>query len=183
MAKQSYPVFTFLLAMWLVYLVDLAIPVDLTQFGLVPRTLRGLMGIFTAPFLHGGFFHLLGNTIPLAMLMSLTIASRHRAWMIIVAIILISGCLLWIIGRNANHVGASGLVFGLSVFLITVGIRERKFASLGIALLVFFFFGGTLIWGVIPSFGSQVSWDGHLCGAIAGLAAGIFTTERATSFF
>ncbi|KAA1262369.1 Rhomboid family protein [Rubripirellula obstinata] len=183
MPKQTYPVFTFLLAMWLVYFVDLAIPADLTHLGLLPRSLRGLLGIVTAPFLHGGLGHLIGNTIPLAILMSLTIASRHRAWMVIVAIILISGCLLWVVGRSANHVGASGLVFGLCTFLITVGIRERKLASLGIAILVIFLFGTTLIWGVVPSFGSQVSWDGHLCGAVAGLAVGIFTTQKATAFF
>jgi membrane associated rhomboid family serine protease len=183
MQKRAYPVFTFLLAMWLVYLVDLAIPADLNQFGLQPRSLRGLVGIVTAPFLHGGFWHLFGNSIPLALLMFLTISSRHRAWLVILSIILVSGCLLWIFGRPANHVGASSLVFGLSTFLMTVGARERKFASLGIALLVLFFFGGTLFWGVIPSLGSQVSWDGHLCGAIAGLAIGFFTTEKATAFF
>ncbi len=182
MPKQAYPVFTFLLAMWLVYLVELAIPADLTQFGLLPRSLRGLLGIVTAPFLHGGLGHLIGNTIPLAILMSLTIASRHRAWLVILAVIVISGCILWIVGRNANHVGASSLVFGLCTYLITVGIRERKIASLGIAVLVIFLFGGTLIWGVIPSFGSQVSWEGHLCGAIAGLAVGVFSTGKRNAF-
>lgn len=183
MQKQAYPVFTFLLAMWLVYFVDLAIPANLSQFGLVPRSIRGLIGIVTSPFLHGSFGHLVGNTIPLALLMFLTISSRHRAWLAIATIIVLSGCALWVVGRSANHVGASGLVFGLSTYLITVGIRERKFGSLGIAILVTFLFGGTLIWGVIPSFGGQVSWDGHMCGAAAGFLVGFVTTNKATRFF
>jgi membrane associated rhomboid family serine protease len=183
MQKQAYPVFAFLLAMWLVYFVDLAIPANLTQFGLVPRSIRGLIGIVTSPFLHGGFGHLVGNTIPLAVLMFLTISSRHRAWPVMVAIVVLSGCVLWVVGRSANHVGASGLVFGLSTYLITVGIRERKFGSLAIAILVTFLFGSTLVWGVIPSLGGQVSWDGHLCGVAAGFLVGFVTTEKAIGFF
>ena len=183
MQKNAYVVFVFLLAMWLVYLVDLFIPADLTQFGLVPRSLRGLIGIPASPFLHGGLWHLIGNTIPLGILMFLTVSSRHKAWPAITAIILISGSLLWIVGRPASHVGASGLVFGLGGYLITVGIRERKLPSLGIALLVTFLFGGTLIGGVVPAWGGQVSWDGHLCGLIAGVGVGIVTTKKANAFF
>jgi membrane associated rhomboid family serine protease len=183
MQKQTYPLVVFLLLMWLVYLLDLAIPVDLTQFGLVPRSLRGLIGIPISPFLHGDFWHLIGNTIPLAILMFLTLSSRQHAFPAIMAIIFISGILLWVFGRSASHVGASGLVFGLSTFLVTAGVRERKLSSTGIALGVLFFFGGTLVWGIVPSFGSDVSWDGHMCGAIAGVVTGVLTTEKATAFF
>ena len=182
MQKPIDSVVLFLLVMWLVYLVDWVIPADFNQWGLMPRTLRGLIGIPLSPFLHGGLWHLIGNTLPLAVLMFLTLFSRHRALPIIIAVILIAGSLLWLVGRPANHVGASGLVFGLCAFLITVGIRERKLRSLAIALGVAFFFGGTLLWGILPSLGGHVSWEGHLCGLLAGIVVGTFTTPKNTAF-
>ncbi len=176
--KQAYPIFVLLLAMWLVRIVDSIVPIDLKQFGLLPRTFRGLIGVGSMPFLHAGWGHLISNTIPLAILLGLTIASRHRAWPVIVAIIVGNGALLWCLGRNAFHIGASGLVFGLIAYLITVGIRERQITSLGIALLAGFLFGGTLLTGMLPTYGSAMSWDGHLCGAVSGLIVGMGTTRR-----
>ena len=183
MPKQAYSVFVVLLAMWLIQIVDTIIPYDLTTWGLQPRTFHGLVGIPLAPFLHAGFGHLMSNTVPLIVLLTLTVLSRHQAWPVIGAIVLGGGALLWIIGRNANHVGASGLVFGLIAYLITVGIREKQLQSLGIAIVVGFLFGGTLLFGMLPAFGSSVSWEGHLCGAVAGLGIGIATTQRSQSFF
>lgn len=180
--NTSHPIVVILVVIWLVWIVDLLIPAALTDWGLHPRTLRGLVGIPLSPFLHGGFGHVFSNTIPLAILLFLTVASRHRAWPIIITITLAGGVLLWLFGRNANHVGASGLIFGLITYLLVVGFRERNFRSLGIALVVGFFFGGTLVWGVLPTFGGDVSWDGHLCGAIAGGAVGYATTQNANAF-
>jgi len=182
MPKQAYSVFVVVLAMWLIYIVDAIIPADLASWGLVPRTLSGLIGVVSSPFLHAGFGHLLSNTFPLVILLLLTIGSRHRAWPIIAAIVFGGGLLLWVVGRTANHIGASGLVFGLIAYLITVGIREKKLHSLGIAILVGFLFGGSLLSGLLPVFGSTVSWDGHLCGAAAGLAVGIATTQKPMTF-
>ncbi|TWT50175.1 Rhomboid family protein [Rubripirellula amarantea] len=183
MSKSAYSVFLVVLAMWLVRIVDAIIPADLNTWGLIPRTLTGLIGIPLSPFLHGGFGHLISNTIPLVILLMLTISSRHRPWPVIIAITLGGGSLLWIVGRNASHVGASGLVFGLIAYLITVGFREKQMVSLGIAVLVGFLFGGTLLSGVVPVFTSPVSWEGHLCGAVAGLVVGYVTTEKTRSFF
>ncbi|TWT84965.1 Rhomboid family protein [Planctomycetes bacterium CA13] len=177
MKKDAYPIVVLLLVMWLVRIVDVIIPADLNHFGLQPRTLHGVFGVGLMPFLHAGFGHLISNTIPLAILLGLTVASRHRAWPIIVTIVIGGGLLLWCFGRTANHIGASGLVFGLIAYLITVGIREKQFVSMGVALLVGFLFGSTLIFGVIPSFGSTVSWDGHLFGAISGILVGIWTSR------
>ncbi len=183
MPKQTHSVFVVLFAMWLIQIVDSLVPYDLTRWGLHPRSIHGLVGIPLAPFLHAGFGHLLSNTVPLVVLLLLTIMSRHRAWPVIGAIVIGGGVLLWIFGRNANHVGASGLVFGLIAYLITVGIREKQLVSLGIAIVVGFMFGGTLLLGMLPAFGSSVSWEGHLCGAIAGLGVGIVTTQSAKGFF
>jgi membrane associated rhomboid family serine protease len=76
--------------------------------------------------------------------------------------------LLWLFGRPANHIGASGLIFGLIAFLIVSGLLERRFVPLVISVVVIFFYGGSLLLGVVPRLGSHVSWDGHLFGAVAG---------------
>jgi membrane associated rhomboid family serine protease len=180
MPKSAYSVFVVLLIMWLVRIVDAIVPADLSAWGLRPRSISGLIGIPLSPFLHGSFGHLISNTVPLVILLLLTVSSRHRPWPIIATIVMGGGTLLWILGRNAIHVGASGLVFGLIAYLITVGIREKQLHSMGIAILVGFLFGGTLIFGVLPSLGSVVSWEGHLFGAVAGAAVGYFTTPRSS---
>lgn len=172
------PVAAVLAAMWLVYLVDVVLPVSIASLGLIPRSLRGLVGIPTMTFLHEGFGHLIGNTAPLGILLSLTVMTRDRPWPSIVSIALGGGALLWLFGRSANHVGASLLIFGLITFLITVGFREKHAMSIIIALAVGFFFGGSLFWGVIPMPGSTVSWDGHLCGAIAGVVVALSTNFK-----
>jgi len=183
MPNSLYPVAVFVALMWAVYLLDFIIPVSFVSHGLVPRSIGGVLGIATMPFLHAGFGHLLGNTIPIAILLSLTATTRDQPWEKIVAIAVLGGVLLWCFGRTANHVGASGLVFGLIVFLIIVGVREKQFLSLAVAVAVGLFFGGSLLGGVIPSVGSAVSWDGHVCGAIAGGVVGVVTTEKANAFF
>ncbi|TWT73251.1 rhomboid family intramembrane serine protease [Allorhodopirellula solitaria] len=182
MPPPIYQSAVFVAVMWGVFLLDLILPGSFLHYGLVPRTARGLPGIALMPFLHANYAHLLSNTIPIAILLALTLSTRPQAWASVIAIMLCSGALLWCFGRPANHVGASGLVFGLTTFLIIVGVREKQFLSLGVAVAVGLIFGGSLLSGIIPSFGSNVSWDGHLCGAIAGVVVGIATTERAESF-
>ncbi len=157
---------------WIVYLIDF------NSFGLVPRTLWGAVGIVSMPFLHIGWGHLLGNTVPLLILLALLAGSKARSWEIVAEIVIIGGVLLWIFGRNATHVGASGLIFGLVAFLIISGLLERRIIPLIVSFAVGILYGGTLIWGVLPGTDSQVSWDGHLCSAIAGgLVAWLLTRE------
>jgi membrane associated rhomboid family serine protease len=176
--QQAYPILVLLLVMWLVRIVDAVIPADLNQFGLVPRSLHGLAGIGLMPFLHGSFGHLIANTIPLVILLGLTVASRRRPWWIIGSIIFCSGALLWLFGRSAYHIGASGLVFGLIAYLITAGVREKQLASISVALLVGAVFGATLLSGIVPRIGSAISWDGHLLGAASGLLVGIGSSQK-----
>ncbi len=166
--EELHGVVLFLAAIWVLYGLSLVLPV-IDGFGLVPRTFRGLIGIVTMPFLHANFLHLLGNTIPLAVLLSLLAGSRANSVEVVGTIIVLGGAMLWLVGQRAVHVGASGLVSGLATFLITAGLRERRIVPLVVAVIVFFLYGTQLLWGVIPRFGSNVSWDGHLCGAIAGV--------------
>lgn len=155
----------FLAAIWIVFVLDRFLPLE--TFGLVPRHARGLVGIVAMPFLHGDFRHLLGNSIPLAVTLLLLAGSRANSKVIVVLIIILSGLGLWLFGRTALHIGASGLVFGLIAFHIFAGYFERRLRSIAIALVVGFLYATTLFQGVLPM-QKGVSWDGHLIGAIAG---------------
>lgn len=154
-------------AIWAVFLVSVPFP-GLDQYGVIPRRIVGLFGIPAMPFLHANLEHILSNTIPLVVLLILLAGSRAESWEVVVFIALLGGFLLWIFGREAVHIGASGLISGLIAFLILSGFLEKRIIPLLIALLVGFFYGGSLVIGVIPRLGSHISWDGHLCGAVAG---------------
>jgi membrane associated rhomboid family serine protease len=155
----------FIAVIWVVFALDLFLPLE--QLGVVPRTLRGLTGIVAMPFLHGDFKHLLGNTIPLAVTMLLLAGSRANSGAIVAIITLLCGIGLWLFGRPALHIGASGVVFGLIAFHVFAGIFERRLQSVVIALVVGLLYASTLVEGVIP-FQNGVSWEGHLIGALAG---------------
>ena len=155
-------------AIWCAFLIGKILPFNVNAWGVTPRTLGGLVGIPVMPFLHGSLSHLISNTVPLVVLLLLLSGSQARAWEVVVDVVLVGGLLLWLFGRSAVHVGASGLIFGLISFLIVSGVLERRLVSLAVAVLVGFLYGGSLLSGVIPKIGSHVSWDGHLAGAVAG---------------
>lgn len=157
----------FIGSIWVVFFLSWAVPA-IDHYGVVPRTAVGLAGIPAMPFLHANLQHLLANTIPLFVLLILLAGSRAESWEVVATIALLGGFLLWVFGRPAVHIGASGLISGLTTFLILSGFLEQRIIPLLVAILVGFFYGGSLIVGVIPRLGSNVSWDGHLCGAIAG---------------
>jgi membrane associated rhomboid family serine protease len=172
--RGSFGVVVVLLAtMWVVEVVD-AIVLDgrLERNGIQPRTVDGLRGIVWAPFLHGGVPHLISNTIPFIVLSALTLTGGIRRYLTASAlIILIGGLLVWTfsIGSNENHIGSSGWVFGLFGFLIAAAWFEKRPLSILVALLALFVYGGTILFGFVPRPG--LSWEGHLFGFVAGLAA------------
>lgn len=175
-----------LAVIWGAFLVQNLPYVHVSQYGLRPRTLVGLLGIGTMPFLHGGLGHLLGNTVSLFILLVLLAASRIGWHYVVAAIVVLSGTLLWLIGRGDTvHIGASALVFGLITFLIFRGIFQRQVVPVLIAVVVGCLYGTTLLWGVLPLSGDDVSWDGHLCGTLAGglVAYALATRPRWAKYF
>jgi len=173
---ELHGILLFVGTIWAVFLVSRAFP-TLDSFGVVPRTLVGLVGVPAMPFLHANLHHILSNTVPLLVLLALLAGSKARSWEIVIEVIVLGGVLLWLFGRPAVHIGASGLIFGLIVFLIVSGVLEKRTVPLIIAVLVGFLYGGSLASGIMPWVGPHVSWDGHLCGAIAGGAVAYGSSE------
>lgn len=156
----------FVALIWLVFAFDIILPLE--KLGLAPRSVQGLLGIVSMPFLHGNFTHIMGNTLPLITLLALLAGSRANSKVIVMMIVLLGGSLLWLFGQGKSiHIGASLLVFGLASFLIVSGIIEKRIVPLLISIFVAFSYGGTLFMGMLP-WQEGVSWDGHLFGAIAG---------------
>lgn len=167
-------VLAFIAVIWMVYVLDLFLPLE--QLGLVPRSVRGVAGIAAMPFLHGDLGHLIGNSVPLAVTLLLLAGSRANSGAIVLVIGLLSGLGLWLFGRTALHIGASGLVFGLISFHIFAGVFERRLQSVIIALVVGLLYASTIFRGILP-FQPGVSWDGHLFGAIAGAIVALITSR------
>jgi membrane associated rhomboid family serine protease len=159
------PIVVFIGIIWVVFIVDLFLPLE--RFGLVPRHLAGLIGIATMPFLHGNLAHLLANTVPLAVLLGLMVLTRPRPWSTMITLTLVSGAALWLFGRDALHIGASGLIYALMGFLLMAGLLERRLMSAVVALFIGLTYGTAIIGGILPGT-PGVSWEGHLFGLLAG---------------
>ena len=165
--REELPlVAAFIGIIWVVFILDRFLPLE--NFGLIPRNVNGLVGIVAMPFLHGDWAHIMSNTVPLIVLLTLLAGSKANSRWIVVGIVLLGGVLLWLFGRGtALHIGASGLVFGLAVFLIVSGFLERRTVPMIVAVVVTFLYGSSLLAGIMP-FQSGVSWDGHLFGGLSG---------------
>jgi membrane associated rhomboid family serine protease len=162
---------TVIAILWLVYLADLFLPVDLRHYGLRPRQISGLAGIVFAPLLHGSLRHLAANSGALFFLLIISLSfSRKLTLSALLMIAIVGGGLVWLIGgSNTVHIGASGIIFGLIGFLMSLGLFRREWGSLALSLVVFFFYGGALFTAFIP--GPGISWSGHVCGFLSGVMA------------
>jgi membrane associated rhomboid family serine protease len=169
----------FILLIWLLELVDwLILKGALDSWGVQPRTLEGLRGVLFMPFLHGGFGHLLANTIPFIILGWLVMLGGIPQFFIVMALTMFfSGMGAWLFGgTNSVHVGSSGLIFGFFGFIVTRAFFERSISSIFLAVFVFLLYGGILL-GTLP-LRAGVSWQGHLFGFIGGALAAYFLTAR-----
>jgi membrane associated rhomboid family serine protease len=150
--------------------------------GIEPREVDGLDGILWAPLLHGTWAHLLANTVPFLVFGFLAMAGGIRQFVLVTATIWVLGGLgVWLTGDGGVHIGASGLIFGWLVFLLTRGFFARSLKQIALAVVLFMLWGG-ILFGVLPG-APGVSWQGHLFGALAGLLAAwlVASADRARS--
>ena len=168
----EYPAY-FIGLMWAVHFIQFLPFVDLRHFGVLPRRIEGLSGIFFSPLLHGSFGHLMSNTIPFGVLGVMIFYFYPRvAWRSLMSIYIFSGISLWLLGnmftmQNSFHIGASGVVYGMVSFVFWTGIFRKNLKSIGLALIVLFYYGG-LFMGIMPG-QEGISWEGHLYGAFVGI--------------
>ena len=152
----------------------------LETWGLQPKNLDGLMGILTMPFLHGDWNHVLSNaTTGVVLFSALFIFHEKRSLALLLMMYLFSGILLWFIGeKGSTHVGASALLYALAFFLFISSIRSGNKNAMAISFFIILFYG-SMIWGVLPYFVEQnVSWEGHLAGAVIGSALALYETRN-----
>jgi membrane associated rhomboid family serine protease len=175
--KRFTPVLTLVALCWLVFgLNQLAWHGQLNQYGIIPRRLAGLPGIVWSPFLHGSFTHLVANTVPLLVLGGI-LCGRSKSEFVLTAAAgtVLGGGLTWLVARNACHIGASGLVFCFFGYLASLAYFRRTFGTLLLSLVCIVGYGGMLK-GILPT-ATEVSWEGHLAGLVAGIALAWVTSK------
>ncbi|MBT8237415.1 MAG: rhomboid family intramembrane serine protease [Croceitalea sp.] len=156
------------LTIWTVYFIEIRFGLNFNDFGVLPRKLKGLKGIFSSPFIHGSLDHLYNNTIPLAILMAaLFYFYRNIAWKVLLIGILLSGFLTWTIGRPSYHIGASGVIYVLASFIFFKGVFTKYYRLIALSLTIVFIYG-SMLWYIFPV-KDGISWEGHLSGFLTGL--------------
>ena len=163
----------FVLAFWVVRIIELLPGIDFSHYGILPRQIVGLKGILFSPFIHSGFNHLISNSVPFFILMfALIYFYRWLSYRIFILMYLMSGLLVWLTGRDAWHIGASGLVYAMAAFHFVSGIIRFDVRLLTISIIVAFIYGG-MIWGIFP-LDPTISWEGHLWGAASGIVLAFY---------
>jgi membrane associated rhomboid family serine protease len=165
---------TFIFLMWLVKIIEVLFEIDLSDLGIYPLSVKGLPGIIFSPFIHGDFTHLFNNSLPLLLLsVALFYFYSEIAFKVFTWTYFLTGILVWLGGRAAWHIGASGLVYGLASFLFFSGIIRRYFRLIALSLLVVFLYG-EMVWGIFPGVYKNVSWESHMLGFFSGIVLAVW---------
>jgi membrane associated rhomboid family serine protease len=163
----------FVLVFWMVEIIEVTTSLSFVKLGVYPLHLKGLPGILLSPFIHSGFNHLMSNSIPFFILMFMLIYYYRRiSYQIFFLLYFLSGITVWFAGREAWHIGASGVVYAMAAFHFVSGIIRNDVRLLTFSVVVVFLYGG-LIWGVFP-IDPKVSWEGHLWGAVSGVVVAFY---------
>jgi membrane associated rhomboid family serine protease len=170
--------FRLVILMWVVFFIEFLFAVPFSSFGIMPWEPIGLIGIFSGPILHGSFNHLVSNTVPLLFLGSvLFFFYRNIGGTVFFRCYFWTNIMVWLFARHgSNHIGASGVVYGLAFFLIFFGIFRRDFLSMVISIIVILLYGG-IIYGVLPT-DPRVSWESHFAGALVGVYTAIGFSKK-----
>lgn len=162
----------FVILLWIIHGSAVVGDWNLAPLGIRAGTVPGLVGILTAPLVHGSWAHLASNTPALLVLGTALIYGTPRAARLALpAVWLISGLGVWLFGREAVHIGASGLTYGMMFFVFIIGILRRDRRSIALALLVFFLYG-SMMWGIFP-LAPGISFEYHLFGALTGAGCAV----------
>jgi membrane associated rhomboid family serine protease len=173
-----YPLL-FVMVISLVHLIQHVFEVNLVSYGVYPRHTKGLFGIIASPLIHGSFSHLINNSIPILIMGSLLfyfykeVAFKVSTW-----IYLMVGFWTWVYAREAYHIGASGLLYGLFSFLLMSGFIRKNKHLISLSFAVVFLYG-SLVWGIFP-IDVKISFEGHLWGFVAGTILAFYYRKKGT---
>lgn len=161
--------------LWAIHFINIVMRHRLNLLGLYPRKISSIPGIFFSPFLHGGFEHLFFNSIPLFVLLDFMLLNGIQNCIYITfLIIVICGSLTWLFGRRGIHVGASSVIMGYLGYLLIDAYQNPSINTWILGLICFYYFG-TFLFSIFPQ-EEKTSWEGHLFGLVAGIAASYVIT-------
>lgn len=176
--RQIIFAFVLLAFSWLIFFLNSFLPVDLNRLGIEPREVGGLMGIFIMPFLHGNIWHISNNSVAFIALSGLLILFHGRSYgILLLEITLITGLLVWLFSlETVIHIGASGVIFGMSGFLLFAGFFNLKIVQVIAGIITLFFYGLPLLIGLVP-IQEGISYSGHWFGFITGVVLAFIHKE------
>lgn len=175
----------FVLSLWLVFGCEVYFQHNLSHFGIYPRAVFGLKGVFMSPFLHGDIEHLVNNSIALLILLPiLRYFYKEQSGVVLLLGILFSGLGTWLLGRPSYHIGASGLIYTLVSFIFFKGIFTKYYRLVALSFTLVILYGGS-VWFMFPHVKTGISWEGHLSGFLVGLALALVlkTPQFGTTIF
>ncbi|MBK7131159.1 MAG: rhomboid family intramembrane serine protease [Crocinitomicaceae bacterium] len=170
---------TMLFVMWMVYLIDVGFELHLYKYGILPRKTEGLVGIIAAPFLHSpvDFGHIFNNSIP-AFVLTWLLFYHYRtiATQVFLLIFFLTGISMWMLARDSYHIGMSGVIYGLTSFLVLSGFFRKNMRVAAVSLFVIFIYG-SMIWGIFPT-AVNISWEGHALGFFSGIILAVIYKNK-----
>ncbi len=170
----------FVAVLWAVKGIEILTDSSFSRFGLYPLEIKGLRGILFAPFIHGSWEHLINNSIPVFILILTLFYFYHEiSFKVFILLFFIHNFWLWFFGRDAYHIGASGIIYGLGAFLFVSGMIRKNTHLMAISMLMAFLYG-SMVWGIFPLVES-VSWEGHLTGMVAGIVLAFYYRQYGPS--
>ncbi|MFP4289858.1 MAG: rhomboid family intramembrane serine protease [Bacteroidales bacterium] len=171
-----YPV-AMIALMWVIKIIESAVPTDFYTWGIYPLHTEGLKGIIFSPFIHGSYEHLISNTFPLLILGTALFYFYHKLGLAITIFSwIMSGIWVWVFARESYHIGASGIIYSWAAFLFVSGVIRDHPRLMALSLLIAFLYG-SMVWGIFP-LRERMSWEGHLMGLLAGIVLALFYKEK-----
>ena len=173
----------FLTFIWVVHIIQLTFHLNFTEFGILPRSFFGLIGIITSPLIHSlrDVNHIINNSFPFLILgWTLFYFYKPIAWRVLLQSWFYTGVFVWISARNAYHIGLSGVIYSLLFFIFFSGVFRKDKRLLTVALFVVFLYG-SMVWGIFP-YDWTISFESHLFGALTGIILAYFTRNEESTF-
>ncbi len=168
---------SFVAVLWLVYLGAAFFDLNLVKYGVYPRRLTGAIGIAFAPLIHGSFSHLFANSVSIVVLGTALLYGYPLSARVVLGCLYVGTSFgVWLIARDAYHIGASGLTVGMMFFVFIIGAIRWDQRAIALSMLVFFLYGG-MVWGIFPT-DSNVSYESHFFGALIGAILAVLCRNR-----